>query len=175
MQTFKMEVLVTRAQYYSEVELDEGKKVTIRLSNREAIDDNLVTSIVRLEDNLIGLSGRVNIENRDNFVKFCCVQEEINSIVAKRLGLPWWLSGKESVCNAGDTGLIPGWGRCHGDGNGNTLQYSCLGNPMDKGAWQAAVHGIAKELDTDQGLNNNKLTDYMELRRFLKSYFVKII
>lgn len=51
MQTFKMEVLVTRAQYYSEVELDEGKNVTIRLSNREAIDDNLVTSIVRLEDN----------------------------------------------------------------------------------------------------------------------------
>ena len=47
--------------------------MTIRLSNREAIDDNLVTSIVRLEDNLIGLSGRVNIENRDNFVKFCCV------------------------------------------------------------------------------------------------------
>jgi len=65
------------------------------------------------------------------------------------LGLPWWLSGKESACNAGDIGLIPGWGRCHGDGHGNTVQYSCLGNPMDRGAWQAAVHGIAKELDTD--------------------------
>ena len=55
--------------------------------------------------------------------------------------------GKESVCNAGDPGLIPGWGRSSGEGNGNPLQYSCLGNPMDRGAWRAAVHRVAKELD----------------------------
>ena len=51
-------------------------------------------------------------------------------------GLPWWLSGKESTCNAGDTedmGSVPGWGRSPGGGNGNPLQYSCLGNAMDRG------------------------------------------
>ena len=49
-------------------------------------------------------------------------------------GLPWWPRGKESACNAGDTGLIPGLGRCPGEGNGSPLQYSFLGNPMDRGA-----------------------------------------
>ena len=49
-----------------------------------------------------------------------------------------------SACNAGDLGLIPGSGRSPGEGNGNPLQYSCLENPMDKGAWWATVHGVAK-------------------------------
>ena len=49
-----------------------------------------------------------------------------------------------SACNAGDLGSIPGLGRSPGEGNDNPLQYSCLENPMDKGAWQAAVHGVAK-------------------------------
>ena len=48
--------------------------------------------------------------------------------------------------NAGDPGSIPGLGRPPGEGNGNPLQYSCLGNPTDRGAWRAAVHGAAKEL-----------------------------
>ena len=58
----------------------------------------------------------------------------------------WMLSsdGKESVCNAGDLGSIPGSGRSPGEGNGNSLQYSCLENPMDRGAWQATVHVVAK-------------------------------
>ena len=47
---------------------------------------------------------------------------------------------------AGDSGLIPGWS--FGGGNGNPLQYSCLRNPMDKGAWQATVHGVTKESNT---------------------------
>ena len=54
--------------------------------------------------------------------------------------------GKESVCNAGvtgDAGLIPGLGRFPGGGHGNPLQYSCLEKPMDRGAWQASVHGTA--------------------------------
>ena len=51
--------------------------------------------------------------------------------------------GKEPACNAGDLGSIPGSGRSPGEGNGNTLQYSCLENPMDKGAWQATVHEVA--------------------------------
>ena len=52
--------------------------------------------------------------------------------------------GKESSCNAGDQGSIPGSGRSPGEGNGNPLQYSCLENPMDRGAWQATVWGIPK-------------------------------
>ena len=52
--------------------------------------------------------------------------------------------GKESACNAGDLGLIPDLGRSHGEGNGNPLQQSCLENPMDTGAWQATVHGVAR-------------------------------
>ena len=49
--------------------------------------------------------------------------------------------------NAGDTGSIPGSGRSPGEGNGKPLQYSCLENPMNEGAWWATVHGVAKELD----------------------------
>jgi len=63
-------------------------------------------------------------------------------------GLPRWLSDKDSACQAGDVGLIPGWGRYPGEGNGNSLQYSCLGNPMDRGAWRATIYGATKELDT---------------------------
>ena len=59
-------------------------------------------------------------------------------------GLPRWLSGRESACQAGDTGLIPGLGRCSGEGNGNPPQYSCLENPMERGAWCAIVHGVTR-------------------------------
>ena len=52
--------------------------------------------------------------------------------------------GKESTCIAGDLGSIPGSGRFPGEGNGNPLEYSCLENPMDKGAWQATVHGVPR-------------------------------
>ena len=51
------------------------------------------------------------------------------------------------LANAADIGLTPGSGRPPGEGNGNPLQYSCLGNPMDRGAWQATVHGVTKQLD----------------------------
>ena len=51
---------------------------------------------------------------------------------------------KKSACNAGDPGLIPGSGRFPGEGNGYPLQYSCLENPVDRGAWQATVHGVMK-------------------------------
>ena len=52
--------------------------------------------------------------------------------------------GKESACNAGDLSSIPGSGKSPGEGNGYPLQYSCLENSMDRGAWWAIVHGIAK-------------------------------
>ena len=54
----------------------------------------------------------------------------------KSIGLPWWLSSKETTCNTRDAGLIPGSGRIPGEGNGNPLQCSCLRNPMDREAWQ---------------------------------------
>ena len=60
------------------------------------------------------------------------------------LGLPGGSDGKESACNAGDPCLIPGLGRSPGGGNGYPLQYSGLENPMDRGAWSASVHRIAK-------------------------------
>ena len=60
------------------------------------------------------------------------------------VGFPGGSDGKESACNAGDPGLIPGLGRLPGEGNGNLLQYSCLENSMDRGAWWATVHGVTK-------------------------------
>ena len=60
------------------------------------------------------------------------------------LGFSGGSEGKESACSVGDPGSIPGWGRSPGEGNGNPLQYSCLENSMDRGAWQATVHGLAK-------------------------------
>ena len=60
---------------------------------------------------------------------------------------PGGSDGKESACNVGDPGWIPGSGRCSGEGTGYPLQYSCLENSMDRGAWQATVHGGHKELD----------------------------
>ena len=67
-------------------------------------------------------------------VKFRCCKKDIV--------FPHGSVGKESACNAGDLGLIPGLGRSPGEGNGNPLQYSCLENPMDWGDWQ--VHGVAR-------------------------------
>ena len=59
-------------------------------------------------------------------------------------GFPGGPVGEESACNAGDTGSVSGSGRSPGEGNGSPLQYSCLENPMDGGAWQATVHGVTK-------------------------------
>ena len=59
-------------------------------------------------------------------------------------GFPGGSDGKESACNARDPSLIPGLGRSPGEGNGNPLQYSCLENSMDRGAWKAIVYEVAK-------------------------------
>ena len=74
--------------------------------------------------------------------------------------------GKESACNAGDLGLIPGLGRSPGEGNDNPFQYSCLENPMDRGAWQTTVHGVA-ELDTTEQLTLTAISsEYPKLQSF---------
>ena len=68
------------------------------------------------------------------------------------MGLLQWLSGNESTCNAGDTGdmgSIPWLGKSPGGGHGKPLQYSCQGNPMERGVWQATVHGVAKSQTTE--------------------------
>ena len=65
-------------------------------------------------------------------------------LVTVSKGFPGGSAGKESACNAGDMGFIPGSGRSPGGGNSNPLQYSCLDNPMDRGAWWATVHGVTK-------------------------------
>ena len=61
-----------------------------------------------------------------------------------KLGFLGGSSIKDSACNAGDSGSIPGLGRSPREGNGNTVQYSCLENPMDRVAWQTIVHWVAK-------------------------------
>ena len=73
-----------------------------------------------------------------------------------RKGFPGGSVVKNPLANAGDAGSILGSGRSPGEGNGNTLLYACLGNPMDRGAWQATVHGVTKEPDMIRQLNNNK-------------------
>ena len=71
------------------------------------------------------------------------------------MGLPWGSVVKKLPANAGDASSIHGSGRSPGKGNGNPLQYSCLGNPMDRGAWWATVHGAVKEMDMTERLNSN--------------------
>ena len=67
------------------------------------------------------------------------------------MGFPGSSDRKESACNAGEAGSVPGLGISSGEGNDNPLQYFCLENPMDGGDWQATVHGVT-ELDTIEGL-----------------------
>ena len=93
----------------------------------------------------------------------CDEQEEFQRLLRAALSPHWvlctrpWVfpggsDGKESTCNAGDAGWIPGSGIFPGEGNDNPLQYSCLGIPMGREAWWATVHGVAKELDTTEFL-----------------------
>ena len=64
------------------------------------------------------------------------------------MGFPGGSEVKNPPANAGDIGSIPGSGVSPGEGNGNPFQYSCLGNPRDRGAWWATVHGVKRESDT---------------------------
>ena len=69
---------------------------------------------------------------------------KIKTIYDKSMSFPGGPDGKESACNVGDWGLIPGSGRSPGEGNSYPFQYSYLKNFMDKGHWRAIVHGVAK-------------------------------
>ena len=76
--------------------------------------------------------------------------------------------GKESTCNARDLGLIPELGRSSAEGNGNPLQYSCLGNPIDRGAWWARVHGVPKVSDLTY---HHYASLYMDISSFIHRIF----
>ena len=75
---------------------------------------------------------------------YACHIYSIHGIRSILDSFPYSSIGKESACSAGGLGLIPGLGRSPGEGNGNPLQYSCLENLLDRGAWQATVHGVAR-------------------------------
>ena len=74
----------------------------------------------------------------------CVIVISFSCCPTSLLGFHSRSDGNESACDAGALGSIPGSGRSPGEGNGNPLQYSCLENPMDRGAWRATVHGVAR-------------------------------
>ena len=80
-------------------------------------------------------------------------------------GFPGGSKGKASACDAEDPGLIPGSGRYPGEGNNNPLQYSCLENPMDRGAWWATVHGVTK--------SQTRLSDYTYYHCYWFDYLIR--
>ena len=90
-----------------------------------------------------------------NYNKCTILVEDVDNGEAMHM---WGFSGgsvvKTPPINVGDTGLTPGSGRLPEEGNGNLLQYSCLGNPMDRGTWQITVHGVARESDIVQLLSH---------------------
>ena len=82
-------------------------------------------------------------ENKQNKIKSIYTKTRLLVTTVLLEGFPDSSDGKESACNTGDPGSIPGSGRSSGVRYGNSLQYSCLQNPMDREAWQAAGHGVA--------------------------------
>ena len=87
------------------------------------------------------------MERWDGEQKEAIERADVHIIIADLhccLGFPDGSDSKETAYNAGDPSSIPGLGRSPGEGNGNPLQYSCLGNSMDRGAWRAAVRRVAK-------------------------------
>ena len=100
---------------------------------RNEVEENQDSKIHRYEHRKKGI----------RVLKFICTS------VSMLLGFPGGSVVQNSPANAGDKGLIPGSGRSPGEGNGNPLQYSCLGNPMERGGWWATVHGAKKEWDTN--------------------------
>ena len=82
------------------------------------------------------MQGTINID--------ICLSYPNTKLHLQCMDFPGGAAVKNSPANAGDPGSTPGSGRSPGAGNGNPLQYSCLGNPMDRGAWRATVHGVTK-------------------------------
>ena len=101
--------------------------------NKEMYKEDIVDIIMEYYDSVI---------KRNKTVSFAETWIDLDSAIQS--DFPHHSVGKESVCSAGDPGSISGSGRSPGEGNSNPLQYSCLENPMDRGAWQATVHGVTR-------------------------------
>ena len=93
------------------------------------------------------------------------------------MGFPDGLEGKVSTYNGGDTGWIPESGRLPGEGNGNPLQYSCLENPMDRGAWKATAHRVAKSWTWLKWLSMHKENEnlYFQFLCFIFFHFTNFV
>ena len=92
------------------------------------------------------------------------------TLTISKMCFPGGSEVKASACNAGDLGLIPGSGRFPGEGDGNPLWYSCLGNSMDRGDWWTTVHGVTKELDTTEQLTHTHANQYTLLNASLECF-----
>ena len=115
----------------------EGKGYPLQYSGLENSMDCIVHEVTKSQTRL------------SNF-HIMLLMNRISALKRRGSRLLWWLNDKESTSNAGDTGdagSIPGLGRFPGEGHGNPLQYFCLGNPTDRGAWQARIHGVTKQSD----------------------------
>ena len=88
---------------------------------------------------------KITSKNQDDMMENNWDGETLPEVIMLRqAGFPGGSAGKESVCNAENPGLISGSKRSPGEGNGNPFQYSCLGNPKDRGDWWATVYGVTK-------------------------------
>jgi len=113
-------------------------RLCISSDSHDGIQVNLFKTLLRTQGALTLLLVRVLQRNRTNIF-----------IMYRDVELALWLIDKESACNAGDAVSILESGRYPGGGNGNPLQYSCLGNPMDRGTWKVTVHGLARKVGHD--------------------------
>ena len=106
-------------------------------------------------------------ETKQTFI-FTGNKLQVNVPLQVPLSFPGGSDSKESACSAGDLASIPGLRRSPGEGNGNPLQYSCLENPMNGGAWQATVHGVAK--------SQVRLSNFtLPLQKLLSNCFIVVI
>ena len=101
-----------------------------------------------------------------------CVSVCVCVCVCVHVGLLWWHGSKESTCNARDPSWTPGSGRSSGGGHGNPLQYSCLENPMDRGAWGAEVHRVAKSWTWLKWLNTHMYICIYKTRFIVRNWLV---
>ena len=113
-------------------------------------------------------------------LSMCCINRHRGMVRTTHLsGFPGGTGGKESACHAGDVrdeGSIPGSGRSSGGGHGNLLQYSCLENPMDRGAWQATVHRATNSQTRLKRLSTHThVPTYHHISKFQVPYAADVI